>query len=171
MRSIVRKDTGEDYKDVPQAAAGRGGGREPDRRGRCAASTRTRKKKVSNEEWESPSDPDSRIAKMKDGRTHLAYKAEHVVDLDSGVRAGGGGAPGRPASDPATLVDSVLEAQVNLEAGGQRAGDRGGGGGQGLPQGRDAGGLRGVATRGPTFRSRRAGSTSGTDKPEADAGR
>ena len=40
-------------------------------------------KKVSNEEWESPTDPDSRIAKMKDGRTHLAYKAEHAVDVAS----------------------------------------------------------------------------------------
>ena len=47
-----------------------------------AASIEQRKdKRVSNEEWMSPTDPDSRIAKMKDGRTHLAYKAEHVIDL------------------------------------------------------------------------------------------
>jgi transposase len=46
---------------------------------------RKRKKKGSNEEWMSPSDPDSRIAKMKDRRTHLAHKAEHAVDLTSGA--------------------------------------------------------------------------------------
>ena len=46
---------------------------------------RKRKKKGSNEEWKSPSDPDARIAKMKDGRTHLAYAAEHAVDLEHGT--------------------------------------------------------------------------------------
>ena len=40
-------------------------------------------KKVSNQVWVSPSDPDSRITKMKDGRTHLAHKAEHAVDLET----------------------------------------------------------------------------------------
>ena len=38
---------------------------------------------MSNQEWQSRTDPDSRIAKMKDGRTHLAYKAEHTIDLDT----------------------------------------------------------------------------------------
>jgi len=46
---------------------------------------RKRKKRMSNEEWKSPSDEDARIAKMKDGRTHLAHKAEHAVDLDTGA--------------------------------------------------------------------------------------
>jgi transposase len=46
---------------------------------------RKRKKKGSNQEWISPSDPDARITKMKDGRTHLAHKAEHAVDLTSGA--------------------------------------------------------------------------------------
>ena len=46
---------------------------------------RKRKKRTSNEEWKSPTDADARITKMKDGRTHLAHKAEHAVDLDSGA--------------------------------------------------------------------------------------
>ena len=46
---------------------------------------RKRKKKMSNEEWTSPSDPDARITKMKDGTTHLAHKAEHAVDMESGA--------------------------------------------------------------------------------------
>jgi transposase len=70
-------------------------------------------KKVSNEEWTSPHDPDSRIAKMKDGTTHLAYKAEHVVDLKTELILA---APVYPADQPdsATLLESVAEAQVHL---------------------------------------------------------
>ena len=74
-------------------------------------------KKVSNDEWKSPTDEDSRIAKMKDGTTHLAYKAEHVVDLDSDLILA---AEIRPATDAdqQTLVDSVLQAEENLQAAG-----------------------------------------------------
>ena len=46
---------------------------------------RKRKKRMSNEEWKSPCDGDARITKMKDGRTHLAHKAEHAVDMDTGA--------------------------------------------------------------------------------------
>src|ERR1700751_4582173 len=46
---------------------------------------RKRKKRTSNQEWKSPADGDARIAKMKDGRTHLAHKAEHAVDMDTGA--------------------------------------------------------------------------------------
>jgi len=46
---------------------------------------RKRKNKGSNQDWEHPHDPDARIAKMKDGRTHLAHKAEHAVDLETGA--------------------------------------------------------------------------------------
>jgi hypothetical protein len=65
----------------------------------------------------SKTDPDARITKMKDGRTHLAYKAEHVVDLDSEILLA---AEIRPAdqADQHTLVDSVIEAKINLEAAG-----------------------------------------------------
>jgi hypothetical protein len=76
-----------------------------------------RKKTVSNDTWVSKTDPDARITKMKDGRTHLAYKAEHVVDLDSDMLLA---AEIRPAdhADPHTLVDSVIEAKINLETAG-----------------------------------------------------
>jgi len=70
-------------------------------------------KRVSNDDWQSPSDPDSRITKMKDGRTHLAYKAEHVVDLQSDVILAAEIRQGDEA-DTQTLVDSVMEAVENL---------------------------------------------------------
>src|SRR5690606_36265998 len=71
-------------------------------------------KKVSNDEWASPVDPDARITQLKDGRTHLAYKAEHVVDLESDLILA---AEIRPADhgDSQTLRDSVLKAQENLQ--------------------------------------------------------
>jgi hypothetical protein len=70
-------------------------------------------KKVSNEEWVSPADPASKIAKMKDGTTHLAYKAEHVVDLETELVLA---APVYTADQPdsATLLESVVSAQVNV---------------------------------------------------------
>ena len=83
MKSIVRKDTGEDWKQSLQGLAQAEGIENPTEED-LRRLDRTRKgKKVSNAHWESPTDPDSRIAKMKDGRTHLAYKAEHAVDLVS----------------------------------------------------------------------------------------
>ena len=87
MKSIVRRDTGEDWNDVSAAFDARNRKAWKTLRTRSfAASIGTRKdKRVSNEEWMSKTDPDSRIAKMKDGRTHLAYKAEHVVDLETEV--------------------------------------------------------------------------------------
>jgi transposase len=112
MRSIVRKDTGEDWKEYLKRLMAQEGVEEPTDE-EIRRFDKNRKKKVSNKEWESPTDGDSRIAKMKDGTTHLAYKAEHTVDLDSEfVLAAAVHTADR--SDPATLVDSVLQAQVNL---------------------------------------------------------
>src|SRR6516162_3843472 len=82
MRGIVRKDTGEDWKEyLKRLLAEQGVDNPTDEEIRRFDKGRT--KKVSNQEWGSPTDPDSRIARMKDGTTHLAYKAEHAVDLDS----------------------------------------------------------------------------------------
>jgi transposase len=83
MKSIVRKDTGEDWKQYLQGLAKAEGLENPTEADLRRLDRARKDKKVSNDQWESPSDPDSRIAKMKDGRTHLAYKAEHAVDLVS----------------------------------------------------------------------------------------
>src|ERR1700687_353862 len=84
LRSLVRRDNGQKYdeylKDLAQAA-----GIENPTREQLARLDRKRKKKGSNKEWKNPYDPDARIAKMKDGSTHLAHKAEHAVDLSSGA--------------------------------------------------------------------------------------
>jgi transposase len=83
MKSIVRKDTGEDWKQYLRGLAQAEGIENPTEEDLRRLDRGRKDKKVSNEHWESPIDPDSRIAKMKDGRTHLAYKAEHAVDLVS----------------------------------------------------------------------------------------
>src|SRR6187200_670140 len=118
MKSIVRRDTGEDWKQYVTRLMQEEGVVAPDEQPSDEEVRRydqRRRKKVSNEEWESPTDPDSRIAQMKDGRTHLAYKAEHVVDLESDLLLAAEILPAT-AADTQTLVDSVMQAQVHLEA-------------------------------------------------------
>jgi transposase len=83
MKSIVRKDSGEDWKQYLQGLAKAEGIENPTEADLRRLDRGRKDKKVSNEQWESPTDPDSRIAKMKDGRTHLAYKAEHALDVVS----------------------------------------------------------------------------------------
>jgi transposase len=84
MRSIVRRDTGETYQEFLKRLAKASGIRTPSRQA-LARLDRRRKKKGSNEEWASPADPDAKITKMKDGRTHLAHKAEQAVDMTTGA--------------------------------------------------------------------------------------
>jgi transposase len=84
MRSIVRRDTGEKYEQYLKQLAKAAGLEDPTRE-ELARFDRKRKKKGSNKEWKHPHDPDARITRMKDGRTHLAHKAEHAVDLSSGA--------------------------------------------------------------------------------------
>jgi transposase len=84
MRSIVRRDTGESYDDFLSGLAKASGIETPTREDMVRLD-RKRKKRTSNKDWKSPADEDARVAKMKDGRTHLAHKAEHAVDLDTGA--------------------------------------------------------------------------------------
>jgi transposase len=84
MRSIVRRDNGESYEEFQQGLAQQSGIETPTRED-LARLDRRRKKKASNQEWVNPHDPDARITKMKDGRTHLAHKAEHAVDMETGA--------------------------------------------------------------------------------------
>jgi transposase len=114
MRSIVRRDTGESYEAFLTQLA-QGGGIETPTRSDLAKVDRKRKKKGSNTDWHNPHDSDARITKMKDGRTHLAHKAEHTVDMDSGavvsVRLAGA-----DQGDTQTLGDSLEDAEQNLAA-------------------------------------------------------
>ena len=87
MKSIVRRDTGEDWQEYIKRLMLEAGaieeGNEPSAEEIARFDRKRENKKVSNQEWQSTTDPDSRITKMKDGRTHLAYKAEHTIDLDT----------------------------------------------------------------------------------------
>jgi transposase len=84
MRSIVRRDTGASYEEFLRGLAKASGIETPTRED-LARLDRKRKKRTSNKDWQSPADGDARIAKMKDGCTHLAHKAEHAVDLETGA--------------------------------------------------------------------------------------
>jgi transposase len=113
MRSIVRRDTGEDYQEFLIGLAKASGIRTPTREA-LARLDRKRKKKASNDDWTSPSDPDARITKMKDGRTHLAHKAEHAVDVDTGAIIAVT-VQGADAGDTETIERTLEEADKQLD--------------------------------------------------------
>jgi transposase len=117
LRSIVRRDSGEGYQEFLTRLAKESGIETPTRED-LAKLDRKRKNKASNDDWQSPSDPDAKITKMKDGTTHLAHKAEHAVDLGEG----GHGAIlavnvcDAAAGDTATLLDTLVQTTENLRA-------------------------------------------------------
>jgi transposase len=113
LKTIVRRDSGDDWKGYLRKLAVEADLDNPTDEDLRRFDRQRQDKKVSNKEWTSPSDPDSRIAKMKDGTTHLAYKAEHVVDLKTELILA---AAVYPADQPdsATMLESVITAQVNL---------------------------------------------------------
>lgn len=113
MRTIVRRDTGESYEEYLTRLAKESGVKTPTRAA-LARLDRRRKKKGSNKEWRSPVDPDAKIAKMKDGRTHLAHKAEHVVDADSGAVVAVT-IQGADLGDTSTIKESLGEAAGNIK--------------------------------------------------------
>jgi len=84
LRSIIRRDTGEKYDEFLTRLAKESGIETPTRED-LSKLDKHRKNKGSNDDWQNPHDPDAQITKMKDGRTHLAHKAEHAVDMDSGA--------------------------------------------------------------------------------------
>lgn len=114
MKSIVRRRTGEPYWEYLKQLAAAAGIVEPTRE-QLARFDRRRKKKASNREWKSPADPDARITKLKDGRTHLAHKAEHAVDLRSGAVVGIT-LQRADAGDTTTVFTTLAEATANVEA-------------------------------------------------------
>jgi transposase len=114
MKSIVRRDNEQTYNDYLKGLAQAAGIENPTRE-ELARMDRKRKKKGSNDEWKSPADPDARITKMKDGRTHLAHKAEHAVDLSSGALLAITLAPANEG-DTSTVHKTLAEAEeVALE--------------------------------------------------------
>jgi transposase len=116
MKSIARKENGEDWKTYLTRLAEEAGIANPTAED-LRRFDKERDKKVSNDEWQSPTDPDSRITKMKDGTTHLAYKAEHVVDLATDMVLAARVEPANHG-DADTLCDSVVQADMNLRLAG-----------------------------------------------------
>jgi transposase len=119
MKSIVRRDNGADWKAYLKQLAQAEGLEDPTDEELQRLDRKRKGKKVSNQEWKSRTDPDSRIAKMKDGRTHLAYKAEHTVQLDSQAIVDAH-VTHADRGDTTTGPESLARAQQNLsEAGAQ----------------------------------------------------
>ena len=113
MRSIVRRDTGESYQAFLTALAQASGIDTPSRED-LARLDRKRKKKTSNTDWTHPGDPAAKVAKMKDGRTHLAHKAEHAVDLETGAMIAVT-LQGADAGDTTTIIETAIAAAEQIE--------------------------------------------------------
>jgi transposase len=126
MRSIMRKDTGESYQEFLTALAKQSGIQTPTRED-LAKLDRKRAGKASNKDWEHPHDPEARIAKMKDGTTHMAHKVEHAVDLDTQavvavtVQGADQGDTSTMDQTAADAVQNLGEARDALEAQGKQA--------------------------------------------------
>jgi transposase len=113
MRSIVRRDTAETYQEFLTRLAKASGIETPTRED-LARLDRKRKKKTSNKEWTNPYDPDAKVTKMKDGRTHLAHKAEHAVDLETGAIVAVT-LQGADQGDTTTIVETATAAAEQIE--------------------------------------------------------
>jgi len=112
LRSIVRRDTGESYDEFLRKLAKESGIETPTR-AQLARLDRKRPKKGSNEQWMHPHDPDARITKMKDGRTHLAHKAEHAVDMETGAVVAVTVQPAN-AGDTQTVHETLAQAAEHI---------------------------------------------------------
>jgi len=115
MKSMVRRATGEDWKAYLRRLAKAEGIEDPTDEELRRFDKRRKDKKVSNAEWMSPVDPDSRIMKMKDGRTRFSYKAEHAIDVESDLVVAAEIHEGDTADGESVLV-TVQAAQDHLEA-------------------------------------------------------
>jgi transposase len=117
MRSIVRRDTGQTYEEFLRKLAEESGITTPTR-AELARMDRKRPKKGSNEEWMHPHDPDARITKMKNGRTHLAHKAEHAVDMETGAVVAVTVQPAN-AGDTQTVHETLAQAEEYINVVGE----------------------------------------------------
>ena len=113
MRSIVRRDTGDTYQEFLTQLATASGIDTPTRED-LARLDRKRKKKTSNKDWTHPWDPDAKVTKMKDGRTHLAHKAEHAVDLETGAIVAVT-LQGADQGDTTTIAETTMAAADQVE--------------------------------------------------------
>ena len=114
LRSIVRRDTGEGYEPFLKGLA-RESGIETPTRADLAKLDKRRPKKGSNKDWKNPHDPDAEIMKMKDGRTHLAHKAEHAVDMSGEGAVLSVTLHGGAKGDTKSLPETLGKAQENLD--------------------------------------------------------
>src|SRR4051795_11572428 len=117
LRAIVRRADGATYREMLERLAKESGIATPTAEDLVRLDRKRKGKRLSKAEWSSPTDPEARIAKLKDGRTRLAYKPEHAVDLDTGAIVA---AEVHPADrgDTATLPGTLAAAEANLAAAG-----------------------------------------------------
>jgi hypothetical protein len=118
LRTIVRRDSGEGYREMLTRMARESGIETPAAEDLVRLDRNRKGKKLSNADWQSPTDPDARIARLKDGRTHLAYKPEHAMDLDTGAVVTAA-VHAADQGDTATMPDTLANAIEHLSSPGE----------------------------------------------------
>lgn len=117
MRRIVRREDGRDWKQYVEGLAEQEGVEIKDDEDLRRFDRKRRGKRVSNKDWKSPTDPDARITKMKDGRTRLGFKIQHAVDMESGIVVDASAQTAETA-DSAGIEAGVRSAQEHLDEAG-----------------------------------------------------
>ncbi len=121
MKSIIRRADGRTYEEFLTDLAKASGIETPTRED-LSRLDRKRDKKGSNADWYNPNDPDAKITKMKDGRTHLGHKEEHAVDMDTGAVVAVT-VQGATEGDTTTVEGTLDAAEANLAEARGLAGD------------------------------------------------
>ena len=119
LRTIVRRDSGEGYREKLTRMARESGIETPTAEDLVRLDRNRKGKTLSNADWQSSTDPDARIAKLKDGRTHLAYKPEHAMDLDTGAVVAAAEVHAADQGDtamPVTLANAIERQFLSLAA-------------------------------------------------------
>lgn len=115
LRRLSRKDSGASYREYVKELMREAGEDPNDPEAFIRFDKKRKDKSLSNRDWQSETDPDARIAKMKDGTTHLAYKSEHAVDLATGAMLGVGIYPA-DQGDTSCITETLAVVEENLAA-------------------------------------------------------
>ncbi len=115
MRSIVWRESGQSYREFLETLATESGLETPTAEELAKFDRKRKRKKCGNDDWHNPNDPDAKITKMKDGTTHLAYKVEHAVDLETGAIVSAAVHPANEG-DTTTLLGTLEQAADSLQA-------------------------------------------------------
>jgi len=113
MKSMARREDGSDWETYVRKLAEEAGVEIKSEEDLRRFDRKRRGKRVSNDDWTSPTDADAKIARMKDGTTKFAYKLQQTVDFKEGIVLDAT-IQDAATADSALLEEGIVSAQVHL---------------------------------------------------------